>query len=251
MRVSEGDVVEIRLAGISFHYRRNKVLRDLSWVVRPGVTGLIGENGAGKTTLLSVLVGLRKPHAGTVTLGDTDTPRLGFVPQRFSVPGEMRVVDTVSYAAWLNNIPRTQAEAAALRALEAVDLADRARSRVRSLSGGQRQRLGVAAGLAHDPDVLVLDEPTVGLDPTQRVRVREVIAALGESRMVLLSTHVLEDVHHLCQRVGILAGGRIAFDGTVDELATAMADPTGPVGSLESPLERGYRTLLDTLGGDQ
>ncbi len=244
--------MQIALEGIEVGYGRRRVLRDLTWTVRPGVTGLLGENGAGKTTLLSVLVGLRRPRAGTVSVAGVDgrAARFGFVPQTFSVPPEVRVVEAVSYAAWVNGVDRRDGAGAALRALEAVDLAELARERVRVLSGGQRQRLGVAAGLAHDPDVLVLDEPTVGLDPTQRVRVREVVASLGASRTVLLSTHVLEDVHHLCHRVGLLAGGRIAFDGTVDEVKAAMAGGAGDGGALESPLERGYRTLLDDLGGE-
>lgn len=245
-----GIVSTIELAGINVRYGRKHVLRDLTWTIQPGITGLLGENGAGKTTLLSVLAGLRRPESGTVSFGgasDASAPRFGFVPQRFSTPPEMRVVDTVSYAAWVNGLARRDSREAAVRALEAVDLADRARDRVRSLSGGQRQRLGIAAGLAHAPDVLVLDEPTVGLDPTQRVRVREVVASLGRSRTVLLSTHVLEDVHHLCDRVGLLTGGRIAFDGTVSEIKHKMSAQES--GGLESALEQGYRTLMDELGG--
>lgn len=244
--------MDIKLEGIEFSYGRKPVLRGLDWVIRPGVTGLLGENGAGKTTLLSVLVGLRRPKVGTISLGNNGeaSPRFGFVPQRFSTPPEMRVIDTVSYAAWINGVARQDAGRAARSALEAVDLADRERVRVRSLSGGQRQRLGLAAGLAHDPDIVVLDEPTVGLDPTQRVRVREVIASLGSSRTVLLSTHVLEDVHHLCERVGVLTGGRIAFDGTVAEIKDTIAGAAGIGTVLESALERGYRTLLDTLGDE-
>ncbi|MEY7973567.1 ABC transporter ATP-binding protein [Saccharomonospora xinjiangensis] len=241
----------IKLEGIGVRFGRHQVLRELSWTIRPGITGLLGENGAGKTTLLSVLVGLRKPQAGSVTFNRREgaaAPRFGFVPQRFSLPPEVRVIDAVSYAAWVNGVHRRDSHDAALRALAAVDLADRARDRVRSLSGGQRQRLGIAAGLAHTPDVLVLDEPTVGLDPTQRVRVRHVIAALGREYTVLLSTHVLEDVHHLCHRVGLLTGGRIAFDGTVEDVKAAMTT-TSEAGGLESALERGYRTLLDELGG--
>lgn len=245
--------MDITLDGISYAYGRKLVLRDINWVIRPGVTGLLGENGAGKTTLLSVLVGLLRPKAGAITMESDrpDTrPRFGFVPQRFSLAGEMRVVDTVSYTAWINGVPRRECAAAAGRALDAVDLSDKADARSRSLSGGQRQRLGLAAGLAHDPDVLVLDEPTVGLDPTQRVRVREVIAALGQTRTVLLSTHVLEDVRYVCRRVGVLASGRLAFDGTVAEVEATIEAGTARTSGLESVLERGYRTLLDTLGDD-
>ncbi len=239
------------MSGIRFAYGRKTVLRELEWVIRPGVTGLLGENGAGKTTLLSVLVGLLRPKSGTVTLTDGARPRFGFVPQRFSLPGEMRAADCVMYTAWINGVARADCAAAANRALAQVNLTDKAKSRVRSLSGGQRQRLGLAAGLAHEPDVLVLDEPTVGLDPAQRVRVREVIAEIGTARTVLLSTHVLEDVRFLCERVGVLAGGRIAFDGTVAEVESRIAGDGSAPSRLESVLERGYRTLMDTLGDDE
>jgi ABC-2 type transport system ATP-binding protein len=243
--------VDITLSGIGFAYGRKTVLRDINWRIRPGVTGLLGENGAGKTTLLSVLVGLRRPKSGSIAMTDGAQPRFGFVPQRFSLPGEMRAADCVMYTAWINGVSRGECAAAAERALAQVNLADKARSRVRSLSGGQRQRLGLAAGLAHEPDVLVLDEPTVGLDPAQRVRVREVIADIGETRTVLLSTHVLEDVRFLCQWVGVLAGGKLAFDGTVADVESKIAGDRGAPSRLESVLERGYRTLLDTLGDDE
>ncbi|MCE7010268.1 ATP-binding cassette domain-containing protein [Kibdelosporangium philippinense] len=242
--------MDITLHGVSFGYGRKPVLRDIDWTIRPGVTGLLGENGAGKTTLLSVLVGLLRPKSGSITLPGDTTPRFGFVPQRFSLPGEMRAADCVQYTAWINGVSRAAAPAAAERALASVDLSHKASARVRSLSGGQRQRLGVAAGLAHDPDVLVLDEPTVGLDPSQRVRIREVIAKIGETRTVLLSTHVLEDVRFLCQRVGVLARGKLAFDGTVEEIEAKIAGDGSAPSRLESILERGYRTLLDTLGDD-
>ncbi|GAA1214267.1 ABC transporter ATP-binding protein [Prauserella alba] len=245
-------MVEVRLDSVSFRYGRKQVLRDVTWCITPGVTGLLGENGAGKSTLMSILVGMRRPRSGHVSLGgSSETPRVGFVPQRFTTPGEMRLIDTISYAAWLNGVDRRATAPAAQRALEAVDLGGRSHERVRTLSGGQRQRLGVAAGLAHDPDVLVLDEPTVGLDPSQRLRVREVLTALGGKRTVLLSTHVLDDVQFLCHRVGVLAGGTIAFDGTVDELTSALAQPNHPGNGLESALERGYRTFMDTLGDDR
>lgn len=271
-------MTEIILEGISFQYGRKRVLKDLNWSIQPGVTGLLGENGAGKTTLMSVLVRLRKPQRGSVTIGSSgEAPALGFVPQRFSVPGEMRLLDVVSYAAWLNGVASRSCEDAALRALEAVDLTDiddetegteGVTRRVRSLSGGQRQRLGIAAGLAHQPDVLVLDEPTVGLDVRQRDRVISVIQDLGQlGRNVLLSTHMLNDVEATCQRVGVLVDGQITFDGTPAELRqvapqrdTAVPPPTRQMEGLEpdalespvigagSELEQGYRTLLEGKG---
>jgi ABC-2 type transport system ATP-binding protein len=212
----------ITVKGVCFSYGRKRVLHDIDWMVRRGVTGLLGPNGSGKTTLLSVLIGLLRPTTGAVVLFiaraddtvETDTDerprtrggrhaspgrgeaRFGFVPQRFSMAGGMRVVDAVAYTAWVNGTHRGDCEAAAMRALAAVDLTGQARVKVKTLSGGQRQRVGIAAGLAHDPDVLVLDEPTVGLDPDQRlrVRVRDMIAEIGRTRTVVVSTHLLDEV---------------------------------------------------------
>jgi ABC-2 type transport system ATP-binding protein len=135
---------------------------------------------------------------------------------------------------------------AARSALEHVDLAGKATARVGALSGGQRQRLGVATALAHEPDLLILDEPTVGLDPTQRLRLREVIASVGASRPVVISTHLVEDVSHLCQRVGILAGGRMAFDDNVNELAALVSkgDKSSRPGSA---FEQAYAGIVEGL----
>ncbi len=138
----------------------------------------------------------------------------------------MRVADVVAYTAWVNGVPSSECAAAAERAVAAVALTGKRGERVRALSGGQRQRLGIAAGLAHDPDVLVLDEPTVGLDPEQRWRMRDVIAEIGKSRTVVLSSHLLDEVAHLCQRVGVLARGRLVFDGTVRDLEHHATSPS-------------------------
>lgn len=245
--------MDITLNDIGFAYRRRTALREVTWTIRPGVTGLLGPNGAGKTTLLSILIGSLSPKSGSVTFGNGgDRPRLGFVPQRFSLAGEMRVLDTVAYTAWVNGVPRRECDAAAKRAIELVGLTDKAHDRVRSLSGGQRQRLGFACGIAHDPSVLILDEPTVGLDPSQRLRVREVIAGIGDSRTVVLSTHLMEDIQHLCQRVGVLSDGKLVFDGTVAELSATMdtTSPSPPGGAFGSDFERGYDALLARLRGE-
>jgi ABC-2 type transport system ATP-binding protein len=250
----------IELEGVRFSYGRVHVLCEVDWTIRRGITGLLGPNGAGKTTLLNLLVGLTKPSGGTIRHAppgqDADAMargRVGMLPQRFSVAGEMRVLDTVAYAGWINGVPARRSATAAKAALEAVQLDDLSRRRVRELSGGQRQRLGLAAALVHEPDVLILDEPTVGLDPGQRLRVREVIAGIGRDRTVLLSTHLIEDVSHLCSRVGVLAGGRIAFDGTEAELTILLADANvtgddtakGPV--FGSDFERAYQRLVERL----
>ena len=228
------------MQGVVAGYGRTRVLHGIDWDVHPGVTGLLGPNGAGKTTLLSVLVGLLRPSAGSVAVMGGDA-RLGFVPQRFSFAGGMRLIDAISYTAWINGVAQDNQEAAARRALAAVDLTDKAGDRVKTLSGGERQRAGIAAGLAHDPDVLVLDEPTVGLDAGQRWRVRDLIAEIGKTRPVILSTHLLEDVSYLCERVAVISSGRLVFDGTVTDL-----ELSGETRERRSPIEAGYERLLET-----
>lgn len=245
----------VLIEGVGFSYGRKRVLHDITWTLGPGVTGLLGPNGAGKTTLINLLVGITRPNSGTIILRQADgetkpiaSANTGFVPQRFSVAGEMRVLDTVAYAAWINGVPSKQCDTAAREALEVVRLGDRASERVRRLSGGQRQRLGIAAALSHRPDVLVLDEPTVGLDPGQRVRAREIIQTIGQEVPVLLSTHLIEDVSHLCRQVGVIVNGRLVFDGSREQLE-AMMDEVAPHSStgLGSKFERSYQSLIEGM----
>ncbi|WP_017587846.1 ABC transporter ATP-binding protein [Nocardiopsis ganjiahuensis] len=250
--------MRVTAEGLDFGYRnRRKVLDGLTWTVEPGVTGLLGPNGAGKTTLLSLIVTLLPVRGGRLLIGEHDLStgtgrsrarhELGFVPQRFSLTGELTVAETVAYAAWTHGLDRRECGEAARRALESVDLAGLADRRTRTLSGGQRQRVGIAAALAHDPRVLILDEPTAGLDPGQRLRVREVVAGLGADRTVLISTHLIEDVAHLCTRIGVLAGGRIEFQGTFPELEALIDDVPG-ASAYGSGFERAYDRLIARVG---
>lgn len=247
--------MRIDITHLSYRYRRGiDAVHDVDLAIADGVTGLLGPNGAGKTTLLSLLTGILKPASGQIVMdGIARAPRqtarpysIGFLPQRFSFANEMRCIDAIAYAAWVHGRANRELTALAQQALETVDLADKANQRIKSLSGGQRQRLGIAAALAHDPDLLVLDEPTVGLDPAQRLRLRETIRAIGDSRPVILSTHLIEDVTHVCDRVAVLSRGRLAFDGTVTELVNRAAHAGGPTGP-GSAFERAYVQLIDEL----
>lgn len=241
--------MHVVIDGVDFSYGRRSVLKDVSWRLGPGVTGLLGPNGSGKTTLLKLLVGLARPKRGQIDVGKGTSERkarVGFLPQRFSVAGEMRLLDTVVYAAWLNGVPRQDCLHAGRTALERVGLEDLSERRCRSISGGQRQRLGLAAAIAHDPELLVLDEPTVGLDPAQRLNIRQVVAQIGQERTVLLSTHLIEDITYLCRRVGVLAEQRLIFDGDREELEQIISDNDGD-GVLGSDFERAYYALVERL----
>ena len=239
--------MEVTFDGVSYAYRGRPVVSGLDWSLRPGITGLLGPNAAGKSTVLTLLVGLRAAKSGRVRVGEADLGTragreaarrsIGYLPQRFALVPGMRVGDTVEYAAWLNGLSGRAARDAAAKALAAVDLADRADAAVRTLSGGLRQRVGIAAAIAHEPPVVVLDEPTVGLDPSQRVRVRAAIARIGQERTVVLSTHLSEDVAALCDTVSVLSDGALRYHGPLGELTGA--DP-----STAADLERAYDELL-------
>jgi len=239
--------MHINISGITANYRRRQVLHGIDWTVRSGVTGLLGPNGSGKTTLLSAIAGLYQPTKGSVTIHGTDRPRFGFVPQRFSIPGGVRLVDAISYTAWLSGVARDQRNAAARQALAAVDLTHEAHMKVKTLSDGQLRRAGIAAGLAQESDVLLLDEPSVGLDAEQRHRVRNLITEIGRSRPVVISTHLLEDVSYMCEHVGVLIQGRLVFDGTVAELETSGENQS--TDARRSSVEAGYAQLLTVNAG--
>lgn len=214
---------------------------------------MLGPNGAGKTTLLRTVLGLHPLRHGEVTVlghrlrnGDDREQihrMVGYAPQSPSLPGLARVSDTVAYAGWLSGLTKGAAGPAALRTLDALQAKDLANRRIRTLSGGQRQRVVLAAALVHDPSVLILDEPSAGLDPAHRVQLRELLHKVAASRTVILSTHLVEDVEHLAQDVAVLAHGQIRFAGTVAELREIRpvdVDTNRP----GSPFEQGYIELL-------
>ncbi|WP_433388674.1 ABC transporter ATP-binding protein [Micromonospora sp. KLBMP9576] len=217
------------------------------------MTALLGPNGAGKTTLIKCVVGLARPDEGRVVIDGRDVSDgkaaqalIGYVPQNPSLPGLAKVRDLVAYAAWLSGVDAARTDEAvrvALNKMQAWDLGSR---RIRTLSGGQRQRVALATGIVHDPRIVILDEPTVGLDPGQRLKVREVIRQLGAERPVLLSTHLTEDVEHLADTVAVLAEGKIRYQGPLTGLATTRPRVDSRPGS---PFECAYDDLIMSFGG--
>ncbi|MFF4016736.1 ABC transporter ATP-binding protein [Streptomyces sp. NPDC001843] len=274
---------------LTVDYRNFRALRGVSLSLEPGVTGLLGPNGAGKTTLLRTLATASPPGGGDVrVLGmDPRTPegrlairrRLGYLPQDPGFHPSFTAFEFVDYVAILKEMTdRAARHQEVLRVLDAVGMAERRSKRIKQLSGGMRQRVALAAALVGDPGFIVLDEPTVGLDPEQRLRFRELIADLGDGRTVLLSTHQTEDVAALCRRVVVLDHGTVKFDGEPSALAGvatgrvwngAERDPralagwrtgagsvrnigTPPPGAtlVEPTLEDGYLLLLDATQKD-
>jgi ABC-2 type transport system ATP-binding protein len=231
-------------------YRSRWVFKALTFGVRTGVVGLLGPNGAGKTTLLTTLATLRLPAHGCVQIlgldprvrGDRTEIRrqLGYLPQVFGYPRRFSAHDFVTYIGWTKGLPTGSVGKAASEALVAVDLADRAHDTLGTLSGGMIRRVAIASALVNRPKLLLLDEPTAGLDPEQRVDFRALIRRLGETSTVLISTHLVEDVATMCDHVLILNDGIISYDGGIQELSEqAHPDARG-----DSALERGYSSAL-------
>ncbi len=226
-------IVELR--GISRSYGRTTALDQVDLSFDRGVTGLLGPNGAGKTTLLRVVATSIAPDRGEVRLLGrdplaghaevTDIRReLGYLPQELGYPSDMTAFGFVEYVAVLKEWNSAPARAREVRrVLDLVGLSDLASRRVRKLSGGQRRRVALAQALLGDPRILVLDEPTTGLDPTQRALLRRTLSVLAASSAVLLSTHQTEDVAALCERVVVMAEGTVRFDGAVTDLVATAA----------------------------
>ncbi|AXG81221.1 ATP-binding cassette domain-containing protein [Streptomyces paludis] len=241
------------MTGLVQGYGNRQVIRGMDLVLGVGVFGLLGPNGAGKTTLFRTLATVTPPRGGSLeicgeeVLSEASVRRarrnIGYLPQDFTFFPSYSVYDFVRYCAWLRDVPEREADGATRLALEKVDLADRAKARMKSLSGGMVRRAGIASAIVGAPRLLLLDEPTVGLDPAQRLEFRSLIRSLRDVAVVL-STHLVEDVAALCDDVAVLTDGGFVFRGTPADLAgRAAADSFG-----DSPLERGYMAVLGQAG---
>jgi len=243
-------VVNVEIQELTRRFGRAQAVRGVDLSIDTGVFGLLGPNGAGKTTLLRTLATVIAPTSGTVRLLGCDPSRhagrrqirrrLGYLPQALGYYPNFTVSEFVEYFALLKEIPRAQVGHAVAEAIERVGLADRTRSKLRSLSGGMLRRAGIAQAIVNDPQLLLLDEPTAGLDPQQRVEFRMLLREIGEKSTVVVSTHLVEDVGAACDQVALMLDGRIAFCGTPDDLSARGDGHT--VG--DAPLERGYAAVL-------
>ena len=245
----------VRAEGLSRRYGATRALDGVDVALERGITGLLGPNGAGKTTLLSILATVNEPDAGRVSAFGLDPGhaaerveirrRLGYLPQELGYHRHFTVAAFLDYVAILKEITdrRRRAEEVA-RVLAAVGLEDRARSRIRALSGGMRQRLGIAQALLGQPGLLILDEPTAGLDPEQRLRFRELLSDLPGDPVIVLSTHQADDIAAICPHVVVLLKGQVHFAGTPAELAATAA------GRVWAADQRATRAHLSWRGGD-
>jgi ABC-2 type transport system ATP-binding protein len=243
--------MNVDITDLTRRFGRTQAVTGVSLQAGAGVFGLLGPNGAGKTSLLRMMATVLPPTSGRLRLLDRDPGsyaprreirrRLGYLPQNLGYYPGFTVAEFVEYFALLKEMPPGQVPQAVATAVEQVSLGDKARAKLRTLSGGMLRRVGIAQAIVNGPELLLLDEPTAGLDPEQRVAFRALLRDLGQRATVIVSTHLVEDVGAACTEVALMDAGKIVFHGTPDELI-ARGEGTGAAG--DAPLERGYSAAL-------
>jgi ABC-2 type transport system ATP-binding protein len=243
--------MNVEIAGLTRRCGRTQAVAGVDLSAGPGVFGLLGPNGAGKTSLLRMMATVIPPTSGRLRLLGRDPGdygprreirrRLGYLPQNLGYYPSFTVAEFVEYFALLKEMPAAQVSTAVAMAIERTDLRDKARAKLRTLSGGMLRRAGIAQAIVNEPELLLLDEPTAGLDPEQRVAFRALLRDLGQRATVVVSTHLVEDIGAACSEVALMDQGKVVFHGTPDEL-TARGVGTAAAG--DAPLERGYSAVL-------
>ncbi|BAR07493.1 ABC transporter [Scardovia inopinata] len=247
-------MAEVELGHVSFSYGSTRALKDITLSFDSGLYGLLGPNGAGKTTLMNLLTTLARPSEGSLIIHGYNAKvrsnvshirsAVGYLPQSFELMNASSIIRNVSYAAWAHGFSLTEAARAANLVIHDLDLDDYTHTPVRKLSGGTRQRVGIACAMVTQPDLLVLDEPTVGLEPIQRIQIRKLLDTYAQKHTVILSTHLVDDLAAMADQVIVLSKGRILLKGTMDDLAF-LGDSDDKLSTI---WESGYKNLLTTHG---
>lgn len=222
--------MELSLLNVTKTYADVNVVDHLSIHLQPGIIGLLGENGAGKTTLIRMLTALMKPSAGKICFDGKDIFKmdgdyrkvLGYLPQDFGYYPDMNPLDYLGYIASVKAIRPALAKRRIKDLLQVVSLWEVRKKKIKKFSGGMIQRLGIAQALLNDPKVLILDEPTAGLDPEERYRFRQLLCSLASDKIILLSTHIVSDVESIADQILLLHKGKLLDSGTVEELIQGM-----------------------------
>ncbi|OKZ82596.1 MAG: ABC transporter ATP-binding protein [Clostridium sp. 44_14] len=217
--------MEIEINNLSKKYGKKTVLKNVSVTISSGMFGLLGRNGAGKTSLMRILATLSVASGGEISINGITSKEtckireiVGYLPQDFSFYRNMSVYGAMDYLGLLSNIPDKIRRERISTLLEKVNLKEDMKTKVRALSGGMKRRLGIAQALLHDPQVLIVDEPTAGLDPEERIRFRNMLSEFAEDRIVIFSTHISSDVESSCENIGVLDNGRMVWNGAAEEL---------------------------------
>lgn len=216
--------MELTLDRVTKNYGSKIACDRISLSLTKGVYGLLGANGAGKTTLMRMMCGVLKPDSGSISFDGSDVSSeeyrdvLGYLPQDFGYYPEFTAQDFMMYIAALKGLTKTRAKAKTDELLELVSLKNEAKKKIKTFSGGMKQRLGIAQAMLNDPKILILDEPTAGLDPKERVRFRNLISRMGADRIILLSTHIVSDVEYIADTILVMKSGQMIHSGSLEEI---------------------------------
>lgn len=235
--------MELKIKKLSKQFKDKTAVDDVSLTLTPGIWGLLGANGAGKTTLMRMLSGILKPAKGEIfyngkdihTMGEAYRDRLGYLPQEFGFFHDFTVKDYLEYVAALKDIPREETGDRIDHLLHTLTLREVKNKKIIKLSGGMKRRVGIAQAMLNDPEILIMDEPTAGLDPGERVRFRNLISEFSQERIVLISTHIVSDIEYIATQNAIMKSGKILAAGKTEQLVQ-LAD--GKVWSCLVPAEK-------------
>ncbi|AMG64370.1 MULTISPECIES: ABC transporter ATP-binding protein [Staphylococcus] len=205
--------------------RKTYALKNINLEINNGMFGILGRNGSGKSTLMNMLSTILQQSSGTIEINNislTQTKQIrkmiGYLPQDFDFYPNMKVKETLYYLGFLSGIPKANLKINVAASLEKVNLVEHQNKKVKSLSGGMKKRLGIAQAIIHNPQVLIVDEPTAGLDPEERVRLRHLLSNLAKDKIVIISTHIVSDIESTCENIAILDKGVIAYKGSIKNL---------------------------------
>ncbi len=216
---------KISIRNVDKYYGKNQALKDVSLEIEEGMFGLLGRNGAGKTTLMKILATLLEKSSGKIQIYGIPVEEsnkirkiTGYLPQEFSMYPNMTVYEAMDYLGVLSGIEKVTRKKRIPDLLNKVNLQDQQKTKVKALSGGMKRRLGIAQAILHEPKVLIVDEPTAGLDPEERVRFRNLLCEIAEERIVILSTHIVGDIEATCEKIAVLNEGEILYNGSIDRM---------------------------------
>lgn len=245
--------MNIKLENISKKYKSVKALDNINLEINsPAMIGFVGPNGAGKSTLMKMLVGQLLPTSGSITVDGVPLnknekhlkERLGYLPQDFGLYEELTVEEFLNYMACLKGIKENKGESID-RVISMTSLEEKRKFRIKTLSGGQKQRVGIAQAILNNPEVLIVDEPTAGLDSEEKIKMRNIFSEIGRHKTVLLSTHVVEDIALSCSTLVVLNKGKVVYDGTVRNMIQQAKEKPSSNGELISPtLEDAYMKFI-------
>ena len=217
--------MEINIEHLNKNYGKQRALKDISLHIPIGMYGLLGENGAGKTTFMRILATLLEQSTGTIEINGIDIKRkkeirkiIGYLPQEFSVYPNLTVYSALDYLGILAELPKNIRKKRTNELLRQVNLEQEKNKRFKNLSGGMKRRFGIAQALLSNPQILIIDEPTAGLDPEERLRFYNLLSGLAMERIILLSTHIASDIEATCSKVAVLSAGTVIFEGQIEKL---------------------------------